>query len=274
MGRKRRNDAPGLIHHVYCRGNRGEPVFETEGDYEAFTRKLFELSLEARVEILAFCLMPNHFHLCLRTREDGKKLSKFMQRLNLWHARFFNLRHRVRGRLNESRYRAKVVDSEQYLLTLIRYIHLNPIRAELVQTLDAWKHSSHAAYLGGTNPGVVTADVLRLAGGAEGYRELFKSVPLTPEDLERLRFPRRKMPVVLAPGAAVAPEISGPLGARIRVAYALRMQGLSSREIAIRLQTSKTTVARLLQAVAPRPTTDSGAASVCHEEEAVYRRAA
>ena len=262
MGRPRRDEEVGKTHHVYCRGNRGGAVFEDEGDYAAFTEKLFELAALAMVDVVAFCLMPNHFHLCLRTREGGALLSQFMQRLNLWHARQYNWKHGVRGRLNESRYKAKVVDSEHYLLTLVRYIHQNPVRAGLVEQVAQWRYCSHGAYLGGPNPGVATLEVLRLVGGLEGYRALVDSGLSPQEDLDRLRFKRQKMPVRLPPGAPVVPEVLGPQGERIRQAYSLRARGRSLREIGRALGCHRSTAARLLEA------------AVCREEEAVYLRAA
>lgn len=272
MGRVRRDETPGSIKHVYCRGNRGELVFEDDGDYAAFTEKLFELANKMRIDILAFCLMPNHFHLCVRKNAEGATLAKFMQRLNLWHARQYNSKHGVRGRLNESRYRAKIVDSDSYLINLVRYIHLNAVRAGIVATVGEWKHCSHAMYLGKCkNPGVATGLVFEKLGGVAGYRACFENPVVSQEDLEHFRFKRQKTPARLPKGVPVAPHLKGPFGERVRLVYELTSRGHSQRELALKLQCGRTAIGRLLAAAIPDSTRE---VAKCSEQEEVYRRAA
>ncbi len=186
MGRKLRNMEVGVIHHVYIRGNHGIDVFRREQDYEDYLRDLKDLARECKIEVIAYCLMPTHPHLCLRTTKGGAPLWKFMQRLNLRHARRFNLVYGFRGRLYESRYHAKEVDSEAYLLELIRYIHQNPLRAGLAKGLGEWTYSSYSAYLEQPAGWVETKRVLDLMGGAAGYQWLMEQ-RLTEEQLKGLR---------------------------------------------------------------------------------------
>lgn len=144
MGRQPRAEFQNALYHVFARGNRREPIFLDDEDYQAYLNKLRELSHQSGVDVLAYCLMPNHPHLCLRTR--GTPLSAFMHRLNTAHARRFNRKYNVRGHLHEGRYRSVLVEERVYLLRLVRYIHQNPTRAGLVKTLREWPYSSYGEY--------------------------------------------------------------------------------------------------------------------------------
>ena len=167
MPRRGRIEYPGTTYHIYSRGHRRSRVFRRQEDYIFFLTDLERLSREHNARVLSFCLMPNHPHLCLRT--DGDPISVLMQRLNLRHAKYFNRSYRLRGPLNESRYKAEVVGREDYLLKLVRYIHLNPVKARLAQTLDEWPYTSHHAYLGLGFSWVDTSPVLALMKSVEGY---------------------------------------------------------------------------------------------------------
>ena len=158
-----------MTYHVFARGNRRGAVFAGQVEYEEYLSDLERLSRDLEVRVLSFCLMPNHPHLCLRTSETGAPLSLFIQRLHLRHAQRYNRLHQVCGHLYQSRYKAQVVDSERYLLALVRYIHQNPVRARMVPRPEDWPYSSQAAYLGQALPWVETAEVLARAGGAEGW---------------------------------------------------------------------------------------------------------
>ncbi|HEY3447349.1 MAG TPA: transposase [Myxococcales bacterium] len=245
MGRPLRNNAPEATHHVYCRGNRGEQVFEDAGDCAAFIEKLQALAEKLQVMVLAYCLMPNHFHLCVRTRHGGATLSEFMQRLNLWHARQFNRRHQVRGRLNESRFKAKEVDSMRYLLSLVRYIHRNPLHANLEPRVGEWKFSSHAAYVGTEATWVATNEVLSLLGGVDGYRQFVEGAS-TPEEIAQCRFRRRRMPSLEQAKSKMA-GAEAALLERLRRACELFLRGRSFREIARELHCSKATISRMFE---------------------------
>lgn len=186
MGRQHRIELAGAVYHVYARGNRRAPVFESAKEYEAYLGDLERLAREHGAEVLAFCLMPNHTHLCLRTGDAGSPLSVLMQRLNMRHARRFNWARDTVGRLNASRYKSQLVGDPQYLLTLVRYIHLNPVRANLAASVGDWPHTSHAAYLGRGRRWVATSHVLTRVGGAEGYEHLMRR-DVSPEEAQLFR---------------------------------------------------------------------------------------
>lgn len=258
MGRKPRNTEVGVIHHVYVRGNHGIDVFRRAQDYEDYLRDLKDLANECKVKVLAYCLIPTHPHLCLQTTEGGALLWQFMQRLNLRHARRFNLVYGFRGRLYESRYHAKEVDSEAYLLELIRYIHQNPLRAGLAKGLGEWKYSSYSAYLEQPAGWVETKRVLDLIGGAAGYQWLMEQ-RLTEEQLKGLRPVRRRPSAVgedrrqLADRQGERPARLGPAQLtvpeqreRLELVAELLALGCSYGEAARAVSRSRTTVSRLL----------------------------
>lgn len=169
MARRIRVEYAGATYHVTTRGNRRAAVFRRPEDFDAYLEDLEALSASHGIEVHAFCLMTNHVHLAVRTTEEGRPLSVFMQQLNLRHARRYNWTNRVRGHLNESRYRSQLVGTHEYLLTLVRYIHQNPVVARMVSRPEDWRYSSHRAYLGRGYGWVKTDEVLWRSGGRSGY---------------------------------------------------------------------------------------------------------
>jgi putative transposase len=131
MARRPRLFAPGLLYHVIARGNQRRETFMDEEDYRAYLHRLAVYRARHAVTLLAYCLMPNHVHLLARTGDVP--LAKFMQGLQQSYTQWFNRVHGKVGHVFQGRYRAIVCDSETYLPTLVRYIHLNPVRAGLAQ---------------------------------------------------------------------------------------------------------------------------------------------
>jgi len=168
MPRLARLDAPGLLNHVMARGIERRDIFKDDKDRKAFLERLatvLEETQETQTQCYAWALIPNHFHLLLRTSlpaspesaSDGQwragagPLSKVMRRLMTGYAVTFNKRHKRSGHLFQNRYKSVVCEEDPYLLELIRYIHLNPLRAGLVKDLrelDRYPWSGHSAILG------------------------------------------------------------------------------------------------------------------------------
>ncbi|AJE02316.1 transposase [Geobacter pickeringii] len=149
MPRTARIDIPGILHHVIVRGIERRVVFMDNSDRESFTARLARLLEQTGTDCLAWALMDNHFHLLLRT--GPTKLATFMRRLLTGHAVTFNLRHGRVGHLFQNRYKSIVCEEEPYLLALVRYIHLNPLRAGAVgdmEELDRYPWSGHAVLMG------------------------------------------------------------------------------------------------------------------------------
>ncbi len=145
MARPLRIEYPGAVYHVMNRGIAGQSVFRDPTDYELFLQVLGDTHTLWGVEVFAYCLMGNHYHLCLRT--PTANLGRVMRHLNGLYTQRFNRAHRRDGPLFRGRYKAIVVEREPYLASVIRYIHLNPIQAKLVKTPESYSWSSHAQYL-------------------------------------------------------------------------------------------------------------------------------
>ena len=133
MGRRPRNLLAGGIYHVYNRVSRGEHVFRDEGEADRFEALLALTKKRDDFQILAWCVMSNHYHLAVRMGEVS--LSRSMRFIHHRFSQSYNGRHRVFGPLWQGRYRSKFVGDEEYLRQLIAYIHLNPITAGVVKEL-------------------------------------------------------------------------------------------------------------------------------------------
>lgn len=139
----------GEYYHVYNRGNNRQDIFFEEENYIFFLRRLREHLVQPAapfVTLVAYCLMPNHFHLILQPQDDD--LSHHMQLFGISYTKAINKRYDRVGALFQGQFRAKRIDRNEYLLHLSRYIHLNPVRAGLVKRPEDWAFSSYREYLG------------------------------------------------------------------------------------------------------------------------------
>src|SRR5215475_13753556 len=147
MARRPRLLAPGILYHVIVRGNQKQKTFLRDSDYQAYLERLGRYRRRWGVIVYAYCLMPNHVHLLVET--GSQPISKFMQGLQQSYTQYFNRKHRKVGHLFQGRYKAIVCDKDEYLLTLIRYIHYNPVRAKMVHNTDQYPYSGHRNYIDG-----------------------------------------------------------------------------------------------------------------------------
>jgi len=169
MARRPRLLAPGLLYHVIARGNQKLKTFLSQQDYLAYLERLSLYRMRYRVSVYAYCLMPNHLHLLVET--SSQPLSKFMQGLQQSYTQYFNLTHRKVGHVFQGRYKAIVCDKDEYLLTLVRYIHQNPVRAKMVCKAEDYPYSGHRSYAKGRVTEVVDPRlVLEMLGGQRAYR--------------------------------------------------------------------------------------------------------
>lgn len=146
MPRRPRIHLPGGLYHVIARGNRRQAIFKDPMDYESYLRRLETGLRRTGVRCFAFVLMPNHVHLLLQPNQIP--LPRLMQSLQQGYTQGFNRRHRLAGHVFQGRYTAILCDRDSYLLELVRYLHLNPVRARVVPDPAAYQWSSHRAYLG------------------------------------------------------------------------------------------------------------------------------
>ncbi len=179
MARPLRIQYPGAWYHVTCRGNERISIFRDDTDRRKFINLLEESAEDFGVEVHGFCLMSNHFHLLLKT--PLANLNRFMQRFNTAYIVYFNWKHERVGHLYQGRYKAILVDADNYLLGLSRYIHLNPVRlkrweeASLKEKfifLKSYTWSSFPAYLGIREPSFLHLDmILGMVGGGKRKKE-------------------------------------------------------------------------------------------------------
>lgn len=149
MPRTARLDLPDLLQHVIVRGVDRCDIFCDDHDRRRFLNNFSKLLVQTGTECLAWSLMTNHFHLLLRPRSS--RLAPFMRRLLTGYAIYYNLRHKRSGHLFQNRYKSIVCEEDAYLLELVRYIHLNPLRARMVEdltALDLYAWSGHSGLMG------------------------------------------------------------------------------------------------------------------------------
>lgn len=168
MPRTARIDAPGVLHHVIIRGIERRKIFMDDTDYDDFLDRLAALIPETQTTCLAWVLMTNHAHFLLRSGPNG--LSGLMRRLLTGYAVKFNRRHHRHGQLFQNRYKSILCQEDAYLKELVRYIHLNPLRAGMVEGVDklkTFRYSGHASIMGSRkHPWQDTGFVLDQFGGS------------------------------------------------------------------------------------------------------------
>ena len=178
MPRKARIDAPGALHHIIVRGIERKAIFKDQKDYRNFRERLGRILEDTDTPCFAWSLMNNHVHLLIRTGHTP--LSTVMRRLLTGYAQQFNRRHKRHGHLFQNRYKSILCEEDPYLLELVRYIHLNPIRAGIVKDLKAlstYPQTGHSVLMGKMkNEWQDTGYVLKLFGqtirdARKAYRE-------------------------------------------------------------------------------------------------------
>jgi REP element-mobilizing transposase RayT len=167
MGRRLRLHVPGGFYHVTLRGNHRQPIFFSAADRDLLDAVVAEALDRLSARIHAYCWMTNHLHLLLQVADAP--LSRVMLRIASQYARRVQATLATTGHLFERRYHAVLIDADHYLLTLIRYIHLNPVRAGIVTDPAIYPWSSHRAYLGqDALPWLTTGYALALLGADVG----------------------------------------------------------------------------------------------------------
>ena len=159
MARLARLTLPGLPHHIIQRGNNRQAIFATAADYQYLLDQLQEQAARWEVQIHAYVLMGNHFHL-LATPQTADGLSKLMQAVGRSYVRYFNQSQQRTGTLWEGRYRSTVIQPERYLLACMVYMDMNPVRAGLVAQAQDYSWSSHAHSLGRRADRLITPHAL------------------------------------------------------------------------------------------------------------------
>jgi putative transposase len=151
MPRPLRPIEDGLIYHVINRGNNRQPVFRKAADFDAFLAALGDLKRRKPFELYGYCLLGNHFHLLLRPR--GVSVSRIIQSLLVSHTQRYHRHYQSGGHVWQGRFKSPVIQDDEHLLTVLRYIEANPLRAKLVERADDYRWSSYRVHgLGEADP--------------------------------------------------------------------------------------------------------------------------
>jgi len=170
MTRQARLDAPGTLQHVIVRGIEQRKIVDDDHDRKDFVSRMGKIASETGTPVYAWALMTNHAHILLRSGPSG--LSRYMLRFLSGYAGFYNRRHRRHGHLFQNRYKSIVCEEDRYFRELVRYIHLNPLRAKLVESLaqlDRYLWCGHSVLMGKIKTDWQDRDyVLKWFGAKEG----------------------------------------------------------------------------------------------------------
>jgi len=158
MARRPRIHYPGAFYHVIARGNQKQDIFLKKEDYKTCLTYLSECKAKYHFYLYAYALMRNHFHLLVEVKEVP--LSKVMQVVQFRYTQYFNKRYGKVGHLFQGRYKAILCEKDSYLLELVRYIHLNPVRAKVVTDPEKYLWTSHQIYLNRTKSELVDQDLV------------------------------------------------------------------------------------------------------------------
>lgn len=158
MARKPRVHVPGAFHHVMVRGNNKAQIFFNDTDRNLFINLLKKATNRFQSRVHAYCLMTNHAHLIIQVGEIP--LSKIMHDVGFKYATWINESNDRCGHVFQGRYNEKIVKHDEYLMTLLRYIHLNPLEAKIASSLDEYPWSSHSIYSGLNKQNWVTTDYI------------------------------------------------------------------------------------------------------------------
>lgn len=179
MPRPLRLYSPDLVYHVFARGNNRESIFFEENNYQRFLKNLERFRMPLKYNLYAFSLLPNHFHLLLQV---GKvSISKVMQTLITAYTMYVNKKYQRVGHLFQGRFGSIIVEKETYLLQVLRYIHLNPVKAGIIDNIEDYPWSSYKQYLTFLNqsPKIEVEEVLAMfSQDASKQRKIFRRFTL------------------------------------------------------------------------------------------------
>ena len=137
------------MYHIMLRGLNKQCIFSDDKDYMKFIEILSSVKNDTNLQIYAYCMMPNHVHLFVREAQKGD-ISSIMKRILSHYAGWYNFKHERTGHLFSNRYKSIPVEDDSYFLTLSRYIHQNPIKAQLSENMQSYKYSSYSDYVDGS----------------------------------------------------------------------------------------------------------------------------
>jgi putative transposase len=173
------------VYHVINRGNNRQPVFHGDGDYEAFLKAIADLKERKEFDLYGYCLMGNHIHLLIRPRDDT--ISRIVQSLLVSHTQRYHRFHHSGGHVWQGRFKSPVIQDDEHLLTVLRYIEANPLRAGMVERAGEYRWSSFGNHGDGRPDSLlaaVTPYEALAASEATRQRRWSAFVHQTPDDVE------------------------------------------------------------------------------------------
>lgn len=175
MSRKNRIWYPNIMYHITARGNHRNDIFRDEEDYIVYLTIIEEVLeyYSDDYELISYCLMTNHVHLQIKTKE--RHIKDFMSKLNSFYVRYFNNKYNYDGHLYKDRYGSEVIENDKYALEVSRYIHLNPVRAKMVERPDEYRWSSYNMYIGKYKEKIIESDKILAYFKKENCRDLYRA---------------------------------------------------------------------------------------------------
>jgi REP element-mobilizing transposase RayT len=147
MARMARERCQSCVYHIVLRGINRQDIFYDDDDFQRFLETIEQKKSESQFELYGYCLMSNHVHLLVREKSD--KISRIMSRIGTSYAWWYNRKYDRSGHVFQGRYSSECVEDDTYLLTVIRYIHNNPVKSKIVKEAEDYRWSSIHAYFGG-----------------------------------------------------------------------------------------------------------------------------
>lgn len=194
MPRSARIAAPQLPHHLCQRGHNRRDIFFGPRDYQAYLATLAEFRAETAIKIYGYCLMTNHVHLIVDPGEDAANLGRLMKRLAGRHTRRLNFIEQRSGTVWGGRFKCSPIETDRYLLTCLRYVDLNPVRAGIAGRAEEYPWSSYRAHVGRTNCGWLDVDPVSAEMSDESQRhERFRKFVAEGENELELKFIRESL---------------------------------------------------------------------------------
>ncbi|MBU1202859.1 transposase [Patescibacteria group bacterium] len=165
MPNKPRDIYPNNYYHIYNRAVEKRTIFYTEKDYEYFIEKVAFYRDKTGIKILAYCVLPNHFHFLLKEPKSTSEvkitaIARFISLLSNSYTKYFNLNKEHSGRVFQGPYKSKLVDDDDYLNVLLSYINLNPLKHKMVTRIQDWYYTSHHNYIGQAKNNLIYHDYL------------------------------------------------------------------------------------------------------------------
>lgn len=166
---------PNTNYHITIRGNRKSDIFKDDKDFEEYINTIENAIqyYENLYEVICYCLMDNHVHILLKTKE--RHMKDFMSRINSIYAKYFNDKYDYIGHLYQDRYFSELIESDVQMLETSRYIHLNPVRANMVKKPEEYKWSSYSMYIGKRQEKVINTEAILSYFTNENKREKYKT---------------------------------------------------------------------------------------------------